>query len=252
MPWERGHLPKDPAIPAGEEIDPKTKTKVCYFFQPVPRCMKCRIQMSYIIPKLEAPDEMDKYRTVNAPMQCAEDIVHAKLRVLNPERIAADAINVPKDELSLADQDKKISNEKELKDPNPESTEAGCALQIMAAGDLGKPALQKLELELGEGVGLMKASMARGRWKIKSEDKWAAMTEKEKEKYNLTLEEAAKDIQSNTEEYKRRQAGVEKARKDVAEADEAKARASKVVYKYLQTLMGRDLTPETEARAGKD
>jgi hypothetical protein len=213
--------------------------------------MKCRIQMSYIIPKLEAPVEMDKYRTVNAPLCCAEDIVHAKLRVLNPERIAADAITNPANELSLADQDMIIALGRVPGDPV--STEVGFEVQWMAACDQTKPAFGKIEQELGQGMGLLRAKLEKGNFERKSKEELDAMPVPEKMRYDSNMKMVdSEQFKSDREAYNRQEAQVATARQDVTDAAGIKEEASRLVYKYLQTLTELDLTGEKEARAGKD
>lgn len=70
------------------------------WFQPVPRCMKCRILHAYDIPIIEGEDRLDVYTSANPPFGCAEDIVHAKLRVLHPLNPVPD-IQVPAGEIDF-------------------------------------------------------------------------------------------------------------------------------------------------------
>ena len=70
------------------------------WFQPVPRCMKCRILHAYDIPIIEGEDSLDVYTSANPPFGCAEDIVHAKLRVLHSLNPVPD-IQVPADEIDF-------------------------------------------------------------------------------------------------------------------------------------------------------
>jgi hypothetical protein len=74
--------------------------------------------MSYIIPGLEDAVNMDRYRTLNTPRTCAEDIVHAKLRVLKPKGAGEDAITTPNGEIGLEDKDNLVLNQ-----PNDASKE---------------------------------------------------------------------------------------------------------------------------------
>jgi hypothetical protein len=54
------------------------------WFYPFPRCLKCRIIHNYVI-DTETTDAMNENAAANFVPYCAEDLVHAKLRLLLPE-----------------------------------------------------------------------------------------------------------------------------------------------------------------------
>lgn len=216
-----------------------------FFFYGVPRCGKCRIIMSYLIPILEDHHEMDTYLTLNQPMVCAEDIVHAKLRKFHAtDKPFEDEITEDLGELTLAAEDKKrqqldttADKDQELADTSEHNVQ-GKAVRVAEILENGSTKLTRTELEAVE--------RALRKLEPKAVDPLKdGATEKEKADWNA----AKKGI--DIENAKRAAGKAQKtSEKEIVKSamdrnKNTRETLAKQVHAYLDTLKGFDLTGET-------
>lgn len=200
--------------------------------------------MSYRIPILEAPENMDSYLTINAPMICAEDIVHGKLRKLYSDIPIQDGITVDPNELTLTAEDARLHALSLDPNKDDESSPAlGFNVQKKATllvdiiknakGQMAKEALTRLGKDMSK-------------WKdVKLLQYKDGMTEEDKKKLDTANDNIKKQ---NEERAKQRKAGEdEKSEQEKIIADDKaiKTALTSQVSAYLDKLKGFDVTGET-------
>ena len=200
--------------------------------------------MSYRIPILEASDNMDSYLTVNAPMVCAEDVVHAKLRKLYSDIPVQDGITVDPKELTLTEEDNRLYALD--KDPNKDNellsatgfnvqkrAKIWAEIMVIGRGKRAKEAVKQLNRDLKK----MRLITPRG-----YKD---GMTEEDKKKID-----AANKIIDEQNAKIAQQKGLgeaEKIKQDalVTDAETTRTELMNQVHEYLEPLKRFDLTGET-------
>ena len=200
--------------------------------------------MSYIIPVLEAPDKMDAYLNMNPPKACAEDIVHAKLRRLDPDGFLRDKIEPPPptSEMTMQDMDKDIqkSAANNVMDPRIDAVNAR---QAAINAETPRKGMQTAADNLQKAEDLMDKSKGT----VFPAPLPANASDGEKKRYEAFLKKAQIENAKQTTTRGKGEVAWQASRKENLEQFIAMGGFARIVYEYFATLKGIDLTGETPA-----